>query len=135
MTESQRQRRIWSVVLAGSILASAGVAVAEQHAHPPAEQHAEQKIEMISTNVQGKNVFLPGTIVMTAGEPQTISLFNTTDTPHGFTIAAAGVQTVLPPKEEHEVKVPAMAAGLYWIDCQLHPPHRNAQLLVVDAPK
>jgi len=124
MTRSQRLSRAGGAVLAALGLALAGAAGADQHGQPA--------IEMISTNVQGKNVFLPGTIVMIAGKPQKITIFNTTDTPHGFTIAGAGVQTVLPPKEEHEVQVPALATGLYWIDCQLHPPHRNAQLLVVE---
>ena len=125
MTGSQRPGSVWAVALAAAVLVLAGAARAEQHETPA--------IEMISTNVQGKNVFIPGTIVMTAGKPQKITIFNTTDTPHGFTIAAAGIQTVLPPKEEHVVEVPALAKGIYWIDCQLHPPHRNAQLLVVES--
>ena len=88
---------------------------------------------MVSSNVQGKNIYIPGTIVMEAGKPRTLQIYNTTDTPHGFTIDGTGVQTVLPPKEEHLVEVPALRKGIYRIWCQLHPPHRSAQLLVVDA--
>jgi hypothetical protein len=36
---------------------------------------------------------------------------------------------------EQTVEVPALRAGIYRIECQLHPPHRSAQLLVVEAAK
>lgn len=127
MTGSQRCRGLWGVLGAGLLLALVGSAAADHHGEPP--------IEIVSTNVQGKNVFIPSTIVVTAGKPRTLSLFNTTDTPHGFTIAAAGVQEVLPPKVEHTVEVPGLSPGIYRIGCHLHPPHRSAQLLVVANPE
>lgn len=103
----------------------------------PAEQQEakEPPIQMITTNVQGKNVYIPGTIVMVAGQPRTIQIFNTTDTPHGFSITEAGVQEVLPPGEEHVVEVKALPAGVYRMFCHLHPAHRGGQLLVVETPE
>ncbi len=127
MTGTRRRRIGWGAALTGLLWVLVGSAAADHHGEPP--------IEMISTNVQGKNVYLPGTIVMTAGKPHTISVFNTTDTPHGFSIAGAGIETILPPKVEQTVEVPALRVGIYWIECQLHPPHRNAQLLVVEGAK
>ena len=100
-----------------------------------ADHHGEPPIQMISANVQGKNIYIPGTIVVVAGKPRTLSTYNTTDTPHGFSIEGVGVETVLLPQVEHPVEVPALKVGLYRIFCQLHPPHRSAQLLVVDAPE
>lgn len=88
-------------------------------------------VEIVSTNVQGKNVFIPSTIVVEAGEPQVLSIYNTTDTPHGFSIAAANVHEVLPAGREHRVALPALEPGIYKVHCQLHPPHRSARLLVV----
>jgi len=126
VTASQLRRSGWGAACIG-LLVLVGSATADHHGEAP--------IEMISTNVQGKNVYIPSTIVMTAGKPHTVTVFNTTDTPHGFSIAGAGVETILPPKEEHVVEVPSLRAGIYRIDCQLHPPHRSAQLLVVEAAK
>ena len=89
-------------------------------------------IQVVSTNVQGKNVYIPATIVVVAGKPHTLSLFNTTDVPHGFRIGGLGIETVLPSKEEHELALPALEGGkVYQIHCQLHPAHRTATLVVL----
>ena len=127
MTRNQRQVTLAAFILAALLLGGIWTAGADQHGESP--------IQMLSSNVQGKNVYIPGTIVMIAGKPRTLQIYNTTDTPHGFSIEGAGVKAVLPPKVEHEVKVPALPEGLYRIFCQLHPPHRSAQLLVIPPPK
>ncbi len=88
-------------------------------------------VEMISTKIGGKNVFIPSTVVLTAGEGRSLSFFNTTDIPHGFTIPALGVETVLPSKEEFVLELPALEPGVYDLQCHLHPPHRGATLLVL----
>ena len=58
-------------------------------------QSDTQSIEMISAVVGGKNIFIPSTVVVTGGAPQTLSVFNTTDKPHGFAIPGLDVQVVL----------------------------------------
>ncbi len=90
------------------------------------------EIQMISAVVGGKNVFIPSTIVVTAGKPQTLSVFNTTDTPHGFAIKGLSIETVLYAGEETRVELPVLKGSeIYTIGCQLHPPHRTATLVVV----
>jgi heme/copper-type cytochrome/quinol oxidase subunit 2 len=82
--------------------------------------------------VGGKNIFIPSTIVVTAGRPQALSVFNTTDTPHGFAIRGLSIETVLAPGEETRVELPVLKGPeIYTIGCQLHPPHRTATLVVV----
>jgi heme/copper-type cytochrome/quinol oxidase subunit 2 len=89
-------------------------------------------IQVVSTNVQGKNVYIPSTIIVVAGKPHTLSLFNTTDVPHGFRISGLEIETVLPSKEEHELALPALEGGkIYEIHCQLHAAHRTATLVVL----
>jgi hypothetical protein len=89
-------------------------------------------IELISAIIGGKNVFIPSTIVVTAGTPQTLSIFNTTDKPHGFAIPRLEIQMVLPAGEEIQIDLPALTGGeIYRIACHLHPPHRSATLVVV----
>jgi len=91
-------------------------------------------IQVVSTKIGEKNVFIPSTIVVTGGREHTLSLFNTTDTPHGFAIDGLGIEEVLPVGVEHPVKIPAVEGGkIYGIRCHLHPPHRTATLVIVPA--
>ncbi len=93
-------------------------------------------IQIVSTLVGGKNVFIPSTIVVTAGKPVTLSIFNTTDVPHGFAIPGIGIQEILPVQQEHVVKLPALEGGkLHRIQCQLHAPHRGGTLVVLPAAR
>lgn len=88
--------------------------------------------QVVTTLIGGKNVFIPSTIVVTSGTPHTLSIFNTTDIPHGFRIPSLGIEAVLPPQQETRVELPALdARQVLRIDCHLHPPHRTATLLVV----
>ena len=126
MTGSHRHGVLTGVFLASIALAGGLPALAEHH-----EGGGEPPIQMVSTNVQGKNIYVPGTIVMEAGQPRTLQVYNTTDTPHGFSIEEAGVAAILLPGQENRVEVKALSVGVYRIFCQLHPAHRSAQLLVV----
>jgi heme/copper-type cytochrome/quinol oxidase subunit 2 len=93
-------------------------------------------IQIVSANVGGKNVFIPSTIVVTGGKPVTLSIFNTTDVPHGFAIPGIKIEAVLPVQEELAVKLPALEGGhVYQVNCQLHPAHRTATLVVLPGKK
>ena len=90
------------------------------------------EVQVISAVVGGKNVFLPSTIVVTAGRPPVLSVFNATDKPHGFAIKGLSIETVLIPGEETRVELPVLEGSeIYTIGCHLHPPHRTATLVVV----
>lgn len=89
-------------------------------------------IQVVSTNVGGKNVYIPSTIVVVAGKGRTLSLYNTTEVPHGFEIRGIGLQEILPPQTEHEVELPELEGGrVHSIRCQLHPAHRTGTLVVL----
>lgn len=115
-----------------SLVLFASVASGDHH---EAGEHGASPtvIQIVTTLVGGKNVYIPSTIVAVAGKPHTLSIFNTTDKPHGFSIEAAGIMEVVPDQIEHEVALPALEAGVYRVHCQLHPAHRAATLLVVEA--
>src|SRR5262245_13412019 len=92
------------------------------------------QVQVITTNLGGKNVFVPSTIVLTAGSGRSLSVFNTTDQPHGMAIPGLGIEVVLKPGEEYVVELPTLEAGrIYAINCPLHPPHRSAALVVLPA--
>ena len=102
--------------------------------HPAGYSSDVSTVQIVSAQVGGKNVFIPSTIVVTDEGPRSLSIFNTTDMPHGFAIAALGVETVLPPGEESVVNLPPLHAGqVLRIHCQLHPAHRAATLVVLPA--
>jgi hypothetical protein len=89
-------------------------------------------VQVVSALVGGKNVYIPSMIVVTGGERYTLSLYNTTDTPHGFRISGLAIETVLPPREEHRLELPVLEGGrIYHIHCQLHPGHRTGKLVVL----
>ena len=91
-------------------------------------------VQVVSTNVGGKNFFVPSTIVLTAGEGRKLSLFNTTDIPHGFAIPGLGVEVVAQPGVETEIALPPLEGEhVYAVNCHVHPPHRSATLVVLPA--
>lgn len=91
-------------------------------------------IQVVSALIGGKNVFIPSTIVVTGGREHKLSLYNTTETPHGFAIDGLGIEVIIPVASEFEVTLPATPGGrIYGIRCHLHPPHRTATLVVVPA--
>jgi heme/copper-type cytochrome/quinol oxidase subunit 2 len=91
-------------------------------------------IQVVTTELGGKNVFIPSTIVVTSGHPVKLSIFNTTDVPHGFAIPALNVAVVLPPKAEQEIELPALEGHqILQIKCHLHEKHRTATLVVLPA--
>jgi hypothetical protein len=93
-------------------------------------------IQMVSTMVGVKNVFIPSTVVVSEGSGRSLSIFNTTDIPHGFTIPALGVAVILEAGQETQVALPPLEGGhIYDIGCHLHAPHRHATLMVVHARK
>jgi hypothetical protein len=125
-----------------ALAAAAGLAAAcgDRGAAPAPDggwQDDRSIVQVASSNVQGKNVYIPSTIVVTAGRGQVLSLHNTTDVPHGFTIEGIGIEEVLPPGEEHTVELPAdLEGGRAWhVRCHLHPAHRTGTLLVLPADR
>ncbi len=69
---------------------------------------------------------------MTEGGGRSLTIFNTTDTPHGFQIPSLGVEAILLSGVETVVVLPPLEGGaVHGIRCQLHPPHRHATLVVM----
>ncbi|MDH3520930.1 MAG: cupredoxin domain-containing protein [Myxococcales bacterium] len=119
--------RLTCAVAALGVLAVGGPARAAEH------ESKGRVIQVVSAVVGGKNVFIPSTIVVAEGVPNTLSIFNTTDKPHGFRIPALKIEAVLAPQEETRVELPALEGGeIFEINCHLHPPHRTATLVVLD---
>ena len=136
---SRALRLLASLALAG-LLASALACQRPGHHGRHHGQHGFSgdpgPVQVVSALIGGKNVFIPSTIVALAGEPLTLSVFNTTDVPHGFAIPALGVAEVLPAQQEHQIVVDGLEAHqVLRISCHLHTAHRSATLVVLPARK
>jgi cupredoxin-like protein len=136
-SSARRMRTLAGIALLGLLLA----ALACAGRHGPGHRHGHHGftsdtsiIQVVSALIGGKNVFIPSTIVVTSGHPVKLSIFNTTDTAHGFAIHALDIAVVLPPQQEYELELPALEGHqVLQINCQLHPAHRTATLVVLPA--
>jgi hypothetical protein len=126
-------------LLAATCLLGCGVHVnapVEAHEHHGGMAYSDDRevVQIISALIGGKNVFVPATVVLTEGEGRALSVFNTTDIPHGFSIPGLGIETILPPGEELRIPLPRLEGGhIHAIRCHVHPPHRSATLVVLPA--
>ncbi len=126
-----RGRRALLALAAPALLLLACVSVRDGGAHDGFSDERTQ-VQVITTNIGGKNVFVPSTIVVTSGGGRSLSFFNTTDQPHGMAIPGLGIEVILKPGEEYVVELPTLEGGrIYAINCHLHPPHRSATLVVL----
>ncbi|HEX8769599.1 MAG TPA: cupredoxin domain-containing protein [Acidimicrobiales bacterium] len=81
--------------------------------------------------VNGKPGFAPEVIEVHKGDKVDLTVGNTTDKAHGFSIDGYGLKakTVDPGKPIH-VKFTAKKTGTYKVFCQLHPAHQAATFQV-----
>lgn len=123
-----------AVALALAATGCAGVGGHRDH-HAFADDRGDT-VQIVNTNLGGKNVFIPSTIVVVAGTTKTLSIFNTHDTPHGFRVPGLGIETVLEPGKETTIQLPAkLEPHKVWaVNCHLHPPHRHATIVVLPGP-
>jgi len=137
---ARRAGRALAAALAGALALATGCSTFGGDGHHRHHHFADDRgdtLQMVNANIGGKNVYLPATVVAVKGVTKRLSIFNVHDTPHGFRIAGLGIETVLNPGQETVVELPAtMEAGkVYGINCQLHPPHRGASLVVLPGPE
>ncbi len=93
---------------------------------------ARNEAQMVSTVVGGKNVFIPSTVVLREGGGRSLTIYNTTEKPHGFRIQTLGIERVLQPGQETVIALPPLEGGvIHEMQCHLHPPHRTGALVVV----
>ena len=136
---SSRSRALFSAsALALALVVTTAGCRGPAHKHHHARHHGFTSdtgtIQVVTTQIGGKNVFIPSTIVVTSGHPVKLSIFNTTDVPHGFAIPALNVAVVLPAKAEQEIELPVLEDHqILHIKCHLHEKHRTATLVVLPA--
>lgn len=86
--------------------------------------------EIAIATVGGTAGFQPDTITVSKGGTVVMTVTNSTDREHGFSIAGYPVQETVAPGATVEVRFPASRAGSFRIFCQLHDTHQPATLSV-----
>jgi FtsP/CotA-like multicopper oxidase with cupredoxin domain len=90
-----------------------------------------QKFTLINVLLDGTKIWLPSSVIVQQGDAVELTLINKLDEPHGFKIAAFGVEEVVQPKAQTVVKFTASQVGPQSYICHIHPPHVGGQLLVL----
>lgn len=81
--------------------------------------------------VEGGNAITPAQLTAHEGRKVEIKVTNTAkDKEHGFTIDAFNVKETIGQGKTTTVKFKADKAGTYKVYCQIHPTHKEAQLVV-----
>src|SRR2546427_11361732 len=92
----------------------------------PAAEPAPLNLTVVNIEYEGSKIWVPGTIVVKKGDTVKIKLINNVKSDpnqHGFAIAAFNVAAVVNRGEPQNVEFKADKAGIFPINCQLHPAH------------
>lgn len=90
----------------------------------------DESRRIAATSVRGRAGFAPDPVTVDKGDKITLTVGNTTDRTHGFRIEGYGVARTVDPGKPIRVVFRADKPGVYKIDCQLHPAHGIASLIV-----
>jgi len=115
-------RKLMAVLALGAVLWSAHAVVAE-----------EMQFTVVNIEFEGSKIWVPSTLVVHKGDKVKIKLINNVKSDpnqHGFSIAAFNVAAVVTRGEPQTVEFTADKAGIFPINCQLHPAHVGGQLVV-----
>ena len=100
----------------------------------PGGGYTESTREFTVVNIetpQGVKIWEPPSLVVNKGDTVKVKLINKLDQEHGYRIADYKIEKVVPGGQAETVEFTADKAGIFPIDCQLHPPHVAGQLVVL----
>jgi len=91
-------------------------------------QAVERTVDAVK--VEGGPGFLPLTVTVDKRNRVEMTVGNSTDAVHGFSIEGYGIQEEVQPGAALELDFIATNAGTYKIYCQLHEAHKTSTLIV-----
>jgi plastocyanin len=115
-------RKTLFAVTVTALLLAAGSALAET-----------RTFTVVNVEFEGTKIWVPSTIVVNKGDTVKIKLINNVKTDpntHGYAIPAYNVAEVVTRGEPKEFQFTADKAGIFPINCQLHPAHVGGELVV-----
>lgn len=96
---------------------------------------AEHFFTSVNVEYEETKVWVPSTFVVKKGDKVQIKLINNVPTEpdnHGFAIPNFGIAEVVMRGEPKTVTFVADKAGIFPIQCHLHPAHIGGQLIVLE---
>jgi nitrosocyanin len=112
------------VIAAGLSLGALAPAAAEMH-----------ELTLVNIKYEGSNIWVPTPIVVKKGDTVKIKAINNVkDDPaeHGLAIPAFGIKLVVNRGKPETVEFKADKAGVFKLECHLHPAHVPSQLVVLE---
>jgi len=91
------------------------------------------KYSIVNIEYKGTKVWVPSVLIVPKGARVELKLINNTPSGvHGFNISDFNVKVEVASDKPQEVAFIADKAGLFPINCHLHPAHVGGQLFVID---
>jgi FtsP/CotA-like multicopper oxidase with cupredoxin domain len=90
---------------------------------------------IVNIEYEGTKIWVPGTLVVHKGDTVKLKLINNVKSDpnqHGFAIPALNVEAVVTRGEPKEIEFVAGKAGIFPINCQLHPAHVGGEIVVLE---
>ena len=97
-----------------------------------AETHA---LTLVNIKYEGSNIWVPAPIVVKIGDTVKVKAINNVkDDPaeHGLAIPAFGIKLVVNRGKPETVEFKADKAGVFTLECHLHPAHVPSQFVVLE---
>ncbi len=94
-----------------------------------------QELTLVNIKYEGSNIWVPGPIVVKKGDTVRIKAINNVkDDPaeHGLAIPAYGIKLVVNRGKPETVEFKADKAGVFKLECHLHPAHVPSQFVVLE---
>lgn len=98
-----------------------------------AQAEESHSFTVVNIEFEGTKIWVPSTLAVHKGDKVAIKLINNVKSDpnqHGFAIPAFNVAAVVTRGEPQTVEFVADKAGIFPINCQLHPAHVGGQLIV-----
>jgi len=114
--------RFTAAVLLGLVVAVTGARADEAH-----------EFTVVNIEFEGTKVWVPSTLVVHKGDKVKVKLINNVKSDpnqHGWAVAAFNAAAIVTRGEPATVEFVADKAGIFPINCQLHPAHVGGQLIV-----
>ena len=101
---------------------------------PARAEDQTMSFTVVNVEYEGSKIWVPGTLVVKKGTLVKLKLVNNLPSDpnqHGFAIPAYNIAEVITRGEPKSIEFKADKAGVFPINCQLHPAHVGGELVVL----
>ena len=120
-------------VLLGIVLGMIAVGLGLESRMPSAAE--TWNLTLVNIKYEGSNIWVPAPLVVKKGDTVKLrAINNVKDDPaeHGLAIPAYGIKLVVNRGKPETVQFTADKAGVFLLECHLHPAHVPTQLVVLE---